>query len=335
MRLISLSIAALLMASCTSPRENITSSSSSNDAAGILVVGNKGEDTVSFINLATGKELARKDSGPMPHEIAISPDKTQVAVVAYGGSSIDFYDAKSYARLDTLDISPNSAPHGLVWLDDNRLLVTTERSRTLTVVSAPDRNGVRTVTGINSQTEGHMVAVAPDYGNAYTADLSSGNIAMIDLRTGKLVKSVPAGPGAEGIAVTNDGTEVWATARETNKAYVYDATTMQKLAEVDIGQFPLRIIASPDGKFMVSSNLEDGTLSVIDVATRKIVRTITVAEGPDSRQVTILFSRDGKRIYAALTGPDKIAEIDFESGTVLRLIDAGRDGDGLAIIPAS
>ena len=333
MRYLFLSVSAVLMAACT-PADAPVSAPENGEASGTLVVGNKGENTVSFIDLATGEELARRDTGPMPHEIALSPDGSQVAVVAYGGSSIDFYDAKTYARLDTLDISPNLAPHGLLWLDDGRLLATTERSKTLTMISAPGADGKRTATGISSDTEGHMVAVTPDYGYAYTADLSSGNIAMIDLNAGKLVKSVPAGPGAEGIAVTNDGTEIWATARETNLAYVYDAKTMEKLAEVPIGTFPLRIIPSPDGRYMVTSNLMGGNLSVIDIAARKAVRTIPVTENADDQQVTILFSRDGKRIYAALTGPDKVAEIDFESGKVIRMIEAGDDGDGLAIIPA-
>ena len=40
----------------------------------VLLIGNKGEDTVSFVDLATGKELGRSPTGKMPHEIAISPD---------------------------------------------------------------------------------------------------------------------------------------------------------------------------------------------------------------------------------------------------------------------
>ena len=51
-------------------------------AAETLLVGNKGEDTLSLIALASGEELARLPTGKMPHEIAISPDGKQAAVVA-------------------------------------------------------------------------------------------------------------------------------------------------------------------------------------------------------------------------------------------------------------
>ena len=47
----------------------------------------------------------------------------------------------------------------------------------------------------------------------------------------------------------------------------------------------------------------------------------------------MLFSPDSKRLYAAETGHDKVAEIDVATAKVLRRIAAGKQGDGLAIAP--
>ena len=47
--------------------------------------------------------------------------------------------------------------------------------------------------------------------------------------------------------------------------------------------------------------------------------------------MTILFSADGRRLYVAETGRNQVAEVDFESGAVLRRLAAGAQGDGLAI----
>src|SRR5687768_14693785 len=106
----------------------------------ILLVGNKGENTVSFIDLASGRELGRSPTGPMPHEIAISPDGRQAAVVSYGGFSIDLFDLGSREKLRTIDLSPNAGPHGIAWLEDGRILVTTERSKSLTVVDTRNKD---------------------------------------------------------------------------------------------------------------------------------------------------------------------------------------------------
>lgn len=58
-----------------------------------------------------------------------------------------------------------------------------------------------------------------------------------------------------------------------------------------------------------------------------------MSEGDAARQVTLLFSPDSRRLYAAETAADKVAEIDVASGQVLRRIAAGKQGDGLAIAP--
>ena len=77
-------------------------------SAETLIVGNKGENTVSFIDLASGKEMARSVSGANPHEVALSPDGTRAAVVSYGGSAIDVYAVPGGERLATWDIAPNA-----------------------------------------------------------------------------------------------------------------------------------------------------------------------------------------------------------------------------------
>ena len=40
----------------------------------------------------------------MPHEIAVSPDGKQAAVVSYGGNSIDIIDIASRTRSRTIDL---------------------------------------------------------------------------------------------------------------------------------------------------------------------------------------------------------------------------------------
>lgn len=295
----------------------------------LLLVGNKGEDTVSFIDLETGAELDRvATSATAPHEIAASPDGTQAAVVNYGDAAIDIFDLKTRKIVQTIDLGSDENPHGIVWLEDDRIIATTEGGRSIVEI-APDRS----VTSIRTNAGGtHMLAVGPESRYAYTANLSDGSISKLDLQTDSLIKTVSAGAGTEGIDLTPDGTELWVSNRSANTVIVYDADTLDPLNEFAVGRFPLRLLISPDGRHAVTSNLMDGSLSVIDVASRELVRTIPVGGSPVSAQVTILFSDDGQTIYVAETGTDTIAEVDFESGTVRRRLPAGRQGDGLAVI---
>jgi len=104
--------------------------------ADTLLIGNKGENTVSFVDLASGSECARVPTGPRPHEIAISPNGRQAAVVAYGGTTIDIFDVSRARLLRRIDLSPAAGPHGIVWLRDGRIAVAAERSRSLELVDS-------------------------------------------------------------------------------------------------------------------------------------------------------------------------------------------------------
>ncbi len=398
-------------------------------ASGTLLVGNKGENTLSFIDLATGAELGRAPTGPMPHEIAISPDGRQAAVVAYGGRAIDIFDVRTRAKLRTVDLSPNEGPHGIIWLPDGRILATTERSRSLTIVDTGRNDAVSAIA--TGQGGTHMVAVAAGGRRAYTADMESATVSVIDLAAGRKLRSVRLGGTPEGIALSPDGRTLWVADNDGARVYAFDAALLEQddsrfapvvnisysvsggdvaevrdsvarpleralrqwpgaarvdshvepgrgwtaiafapgtaipseadamarvraaggsfprgrtevslrilatapLATIATGPTPIRVAASPDGRWIVTSNFGAGTLTIIDSRTRSAVREIAVSGAREAVQVTIIFSADGRLIYAAETGRNQVAEVDLASGRVLRRFAAGAQGDGLAIAP--
>ena len=298
---------------------------------GTLIIGNKGEDTVSFIDLASGRELARPKTGANPHEVAISPDGKQAAVVAYGGQTIDIFDIAKRASVRTIDLSPNERPHGIVWLADGRIIATTERSKTLTIIET--RTGDKISAIPTEQEISHMVAVSPDAARAYVTNIRSGTVTAIDLKEGKKIRDLPAGKEPEGLALTPDGRQLWVAARASDEVFVFDTTELKEIARLQVGKVPIRLTISPDGRTAVTSNLGTGDLTLIDIASRKISRTVPISGEKDSQQVTILFASDNNRLYVAETGRDRVAEVDLAGGKVLRHLPAGKNGDGLAIAP--
>ena len=300
-------------------------------AAGpLLLVGNKGEDTLSFIDLASGRELGRAATGRAPHEIAVSPDGKQAAVVSYGGASVDVFDVATRAKLKTIDLSPNAGPHGITWLSDGRLVMTTERSKSLSI--ADPAAGKLTASIATGQEGTHMVAVSGDRRRAYTSNIPAGTVSVVDLEAKAKLRDIAVGGNPEGIALSKDERTLWVADLEGARVQAFDTGSFAKVAEVATGQTPIRVAASPDGKWIVTSNLGSGSLTIIDAATRKKLRDVPVSGTQEAGQVTILFGPEG-RLYAAETGRDEVAEVDLASGTVLRRIKAGKNGDGLAIVP--
>lgn len=297
-------------------------------AAQTLVVGNKGEDTVSFVDLASGRERARVPTGRMPHEVAISPDGRQAAVVAYGSTTIDVFDVKTATKLRTIDLSPNTRPHGLVWLRDGTLVATAEGSGSIALVR-PDGSVASVATGAKGS---HMLAVEADGARAFVANMGSGSVGVIDLVAGRKLRDIAVGGKPEGLTLSRDGRQLWVGDNDGGRVQIFSTADFRRLGEVAVGPTPIRVVASPDGRTIVTSNHGDGTLSLIDASTRRMRRTIAVG-GAAAAQVTILFSRDGKRLYVAETGPNQVAEVDLSTGHVLRRLSVGRDGDGLGIAP--
>jgi YVTN family beta-propeller protein len=327
-------LAALLVLACAPAGSSAQESAPQPGGPGVtgtLLIGNKGENTVSFVDLATGRELGRAATGNMPHEIAISPDGRQAAVVAYGGRTIDIFDVASRSKVRTIDLSPNDGPHGIVWLADGSILATTERSQSLVIVDTNAGDRLRAIP--TGQQGTHMVAVSPNGRRAYTANIGSGTVSVIDLEAGMKRRDLAVGGAPEGIALTPDGRTLWVGDLQGARVQAYDAASFERLAEVRTGPVPIRVAASPDGRWIVTSNLGCGCLTIIDARTRAAVREVAVAGSDASRQVTILFSADGRRLYAAETGRNQVAEIDLAAGRVLRRLPAGAQGDGLAIAP--
>ena len=299
-------------------------------AAETLLIGNKGENTVSIVDLATGTERTRLATGSAPHEIAISPDGRRAAVVAYGGSTIDVIDVAGARLLRRIDIAPNASPHGIVWLRDGRLAIAAEKSRSL-VVADPRRGTFRAVP--TGQAGSHMVAVSPDQRRAYVANVQAGTVGVFDLTRLRKIADIAVGGMPEGLAVTRDGRQLWVGDNTGPRLRVVDLASGQIAATLHTDPVPIRVAISPDGQTALTSNIGSGTLSVFDVATRRPVRTIRVSGAREAMQVTAVFSRDGRRVFVAETGCNVIAEVDLTSGTVLRRLPAGKGGDGIGIAP--
>ena len=301
-----------------------------------LFVAAKRGNTLSKIDLATGKEVLRLPSCTNPHELATSPDGRHVALACYGGTTVDIFATATLAKVASIDLGENARPHGIAWHASGDLYVTAEGRRSIFRLRAPLSDGRELFEFGTGKQGSHMLAVSPDARTAWTTDLGSRTVTRIDLVTRRAPLSVTVGEEPEGISLSPDGSTLWVSARGSNQAFALDPQTMEVRRTVETGRFPLRIAVRPQGDVAATSDLQDGSLSVIDTATAKVIRTIPVsspAEAETRFQVTILWSKDGSRIYVAETASDTVAEVDYATGTVLRRLGATGGGDGMAILP--
>ncbi len=311
-----------------------------NAPAALFVAGKRG-NTLSKVDLATGDEVLRVPSCANPHELATSPDGKHVALACYGGTSVDIFTTDTLTKIRSIELGENARPHGIVWQQDDAvgrdaIFVTAEGRKAMFAISYPLEDKPDIIEIPTGKDGSHMVAVSPDGLFAWTMDLGSGTVTLIDVTDARALRSAYVGLEPEGISLSPDGTTIWVSARGSNQAFALDPMTLEVRQTVATGRFPLRIAVRPQGDVAITSDLLDGALSVIDTQTAKVIRTIPVSSPVEAQarfQVTILWSKDGNRIYVAETASDTVAEVDFASGVVLRRFNAGEGGDGMAILP--
>jgi YVTN family beta-propeller protein len=319
--------------------------------SGTLLVLNKSDDTVSFIDLASARIKATLPTGDGPHEVAVSGDGKTAVVTNYGdtanpGKTLTVVDVPGKKVLRTIDLGNYSRPHGIVWLQGDEIAVTVEGSKALLIVGVNDgkvKHAIQT-----DQAGTHMVAVSPKHRRAFTANIGSGSTTVIDLASHRRVTDVTTGKGAEGIAVTQDGNEVWVTNREANTVSIIDPATLKITATLEPGKMPIRVKFTPDGQRALVSNAVSGDVAIFDVATRKKIVSIPMQkEGEkldESKRMASQFGNgpvpvgilmpDGLQLaFVANTNFDTITVIDLDRLRVVDRVKAGREPDGLGYTP--
>jgi DNA-binding beta-propeller fold protein YncE len=298
----------------------------------VLLVGNKGENSLSLIDFASGRECVRLPTAPAPHEIAVSPDGRHAAVVGYGAASVDLFDLRQQRLIRRMDLGDNQGPHGIVWLRRNRIVLVADRANTL--VSLDPRYGTyRSVP--TGQRGSHMVAVSRDGKLAWVSNILSGTVSLFDLRKMVKLRDLAVGGNPEGLALSRDGRQLWVGDNSGPRVKVVDSATGKLVTALESDSVALRLAASPHGTSMVASGFMTGSLTIYDTRQQRRLRSIVVSGQRQAMQVTLLWTRHPSRILVAETGRNQIAEVDVPEGRVLRRIAAGRNGDGLALAPGT
>lgn len=310
----------------------LTSSTEATYADGLaplLLVVNKQENTVAFVDTTTLKTIARAQTGHHPHEIAIAPDGKTAFVANYGaGDSVSVIDVPKREEVRKIALGSYRDPHGIQVGPDGRLYVTCEESRAVVVLDPSTGKVLQAVT--TGQDTTHMLALVPGGKKLYTANLGSASATAIDLKAGKAVAQIPTGDGCEGVDVTPDGREVWTTNKAADTITVIDTAADKVLATLPCGRRPIRVKFTPDGRRALVACARSDAVAVFDVSRRVETHRIPTGAAP----IGIVIDPSGSRAYVANTDANAISVIDLDSLKVVGTIPTGREPDGMALVTA-
>ena len=311
---------------------------------GTLIVSNRTGGSISFIDLTTSVELARVPVGPMiPHEVAVSPDGRLVLTSEYGpngepGRHVVLIDVASATVVGRIDLGPNSRPHTALFLPDGRRAVATMQDSDLLALLDLETMSV-TRTYPTGGREGHMVRLSPDGSRAYvTSRLGTGTLSVIFLNEDRDPVVIETGPGAEGLDVSADGSEVWVANRQERSISVIDAESLEVVAELDSRPYAGRVEMGPDGYAIVPNGGGGGEpvpqyLRLFDVESRRMITEMPLRDGqPQDGNFGVLI-HDGMA-FASDPGEGTIQMFELDGLNNRQVYMMNHDGtDGMAWSP--
>jgi YVTN family beta-propeller protein len=300
---------------------------------GTLLVLNKVDATLAFVDPASQQVLARVPTGEGPHEVVVSSDGTLAFVSNYGaqtpGSSLSVIDVAARKELRRVDLGLLRRPHGLAFAD-GKVYLTAEANR-LVARYDPASNQIDWVMG-TGQAGTHMVVANQDATRVITTNIGSDTISVLERGANPLawnVTTIGVGRGPEGMDVSPDGRELWTAHSRDGAISIVDLSAKRVTATLDAQtKRSNRLKFTADGKLVLISDLDAGELVVLGVADRKPVKRIKLGTAPEG----ILVPPGGSRAYIAVNGDNQVAVLDLASLEVVARISPGNGPDGLAWI---
>lgn len=293
-----LRVTSLVLIACLS---TVTLWAGSRPSPSLLVLA-KQAHILEIVDPATLKVVARIPAGNDPHEVIASADGSRAYISNYGFgayNTISVADLVTQKSLPLIDLGVLHGPHGLAFAG-GELYFTAEINKVIGRYN-PATGKIDWILG-TGQNRTHMIEVSRSLKTIYTSNVNSGTISIIQ----KVAEASASGPprGAQGweetVLHTGLGTEGF-----------------------DV---------SPDGKELWSAAAQGGTISIINIAAKKVVETLH-ANVPRANRLK--FTPNGKYVFVSMLASDggDLAIFNTATRREIKRLSLGRGAAGILMQP--
>jgi DNA-binding beta-propeller fold protein YncE len=309
-----------------------------------IVVANEHASTVQFFDLKTGNVLKIIPTLKRPHEMVLDWKRGVAYIsIAYKdgpfsnyerpGNEIQAIGLETMAIVDTIDITPHWAPHGLALDGDHQILYASCESNGGELIALDLRAKKIALSVKLGVPHPHSVTVVPSLKKAFTANKDAGHISVVDLAK-KTVTQIPTPTGTEGII--SDGKYIFAGNQTRSELLVIDPTTDEILKMIALDQPPSTLALSPDRRKLYITfwnqvpdkmTWEDGFLQQLDVPTLTPGPKLKVGHFP----LNLSIAPDGKTAVVDTTADGAVAVVDLSQLKIVRTIKTDEWPHGIAI----
>jgi YVTN family beta-propeller protein len=271
--------------------------------ANVLLVLAKRDNMLAIVDPSSLQVIARIPVGNDPHEVIASADGKMAYVSNYGFgayNTLAVVDLVAQKALPPIDLGALRGPHGLAFVG-GKVWFTAEAAKAIGSYD-PAASSIDWILG-TGQNRTHMIYVSPDMKLIVTTNVSSGTVSIIEKTIGG-----PPGQGRPEAAPRGDWNET--VVRVGNGSEGFDV--------------------SPDGKEIWVANAADGTVSIIDIASKRVTQTLAADVGSANR---LKFTLDGKLALISTLRGANVTVIDTATRKTVKRIAVGHGAAGIVMQP--
>jgi YVTN family beta-propeller protein len=285
-----------------------------------LLILSKSDHTLAIVNPATLKVEARVPVGDDPHEVTASTDGRTAYISNYGFGqfhTITVVDLLAAKQSKVIDLTPLRGPHGLFFAE-GKLWFTAEVNKVIGRYD-PATGKVDFILG-TGQNRTHMLYVFPGTKRIVTTNVNSGTLSILDRvdipvapppPPGAMPTPPPPPPGYPQGAILPPGGDWFPVV-------------------VPVGSRGEGFDVSPDGKEAWVASAGDGTVTIVDLAAKKVSATLNTGTKSANR---LRFTPDGKHVLISMLSQPDVVVLDVATHKEIKRIPIGHGAAGILMQP--
>ncbi|MDW3680706.1 cytochrome D1 domain-containing protein [Cupriavidus sp. CV2] len=244
-----------------------------------LIVANAVGNDLVFLDPVTGKVQQRVPNVDDPYQIGFSPDQKWFLTTGNRLDRVDVYrwDGKALKIAKQLPLA--KTPSHIAFTADSRVaFVTLQDSNEVVAIDLPTQT---VMWRMNAGSAPAGVWVTPDQKYLLVGMTGADYVAVIDWHTRTVVKQIQTGKGAHNFRAVGDKRHLFLSNRVSGTISIVDQQTLTKVGDITgLPAGPDDMELTADGKTLWVSFRWARSVGLIDVASRKLVKTIRVGRSP-------------------------------------------------------
>ncbi|WP_250284201.1 MULTISPECIES: YncE family protein [unclassified Frankia] len=294
----------------------------------LVYVPNSDSDTVDVIDPATFQVVDHFVTGGTPQHVVPSWDLSTLYVTNNTGNSLTPLDPAT-GKIKGPNI-PVADPYNMYFTPDGKYAVVVAEALQRLDFYDPNTWELRTQVKVDCPGVDHVDFAADDSFFVATCEFS-GKLVKVDLRTLSVVGYLVVGGMPQDIKLDPRGELLYVADMMADGLHIIDPVRFQKIGFLATGKGVHGLYPSRDATVMYASNRGEGSISVIDFATRQVRQKWQLPGGgsPDMGGV----SADGSVLWLTGRYNSEVYAISTRDGGLLARIKVGPGPHGACVWP--